>query len=538
MQKQKINREALREYQEWLELCKRIEHQTSGIPEETPEIKEKRIVKLQRNFSDFCHYYFPHYVQSKFGWFHIKAAKDITKDPNIFAVLEWPREHAKSVFVNVLLPMWLKAKGELSGMVLSSDNEEKAKGLLGDIQAELASNQRYINDYGAQVRSGDWKSGYFSTSDGCGFWSFGAGQSPRGIRKAAKRPNYGVIDDIDNKKRCKNKQLVKEVVNWILEDLYGALSIKGARLVIAGNRIHKYSVLAHIVGDVEPDDPKREGLYHLKVYAIEDKRRNKADAHSGGKPSWKERYSLQELLDKMTKMGYRAARREFFHEHIEDGDVFKPEHIVWHKPKRLHEYDELITYVDPSFKGTKTSDFKAIVLLGKHNKYIDVLWAWVRQANVRPMVVAHYDIDEMIMSDTTPGVFETKHAGFREVVCPHYMEANFIQDLLLDEYELEGEERDYQLRVRADKRKKPDKFSRIENLSPLFERHFVRFNEQMRKNPDMQTLIDQFLAFPNGADDGPDAVEGGVYYLQKRTRGPKSTANGRRMGKYQLNKHR
>ena len=536
MNKDKINREAQKEYQEWLELCKRIKKATDGIPQETTEQKQKRIKRLLSRFDLFCKYYFPHYIDSEFAWFHRKAAKDIATDPNIFACLEWPREHAKSVFVDVLLPLWLKAKGELTGMVLASDNEEKAKGLLGDVQAELANNHRYSNDFGEQFKNGDWRNGWFATSDGCGFWSFGLGQSPRGIRRAAKRPNYAVIDDADNKKRCKNKTLVKEAVDWILGDLYGAISITGARLIVAGNRIHKFSVISYIVGDVEPDDPKREGLYHSKVFALETKRHQKAGPDDG-QPAWKERYTMRMLLDKMGKMGYRASRREFFHEHIEDGDIFKPEHIVWHKPIKLDKYDELITYLDPSFKGTKQSDYKAIVLIGKTGKYFDILWAWVRQANVAPMVTAHYDIDEEIRRKCLPFSYEMGNACLKEVVCPHYIEANFIQDLLLDEYEEEGELRGYDLRVRGDKRQKPDKFGRIENLSPLFERHLVRFNEDAKKSPDMQTLKDQFLSFPNGHDDGPDAVEGAVFLLNKRTR-KSGTDNTRRMGKYKRNPQR
>lgn len=533
-QKEKVNRDAQKEYQAWLELCKRINAQTEGIPEETKEARDKRIKKLKASFPAFCKYYFPHYIDSEFGWFHLKAARDIEKDPDIFACLEWPREHAKSVFINVMVPMWLKARGELTGMVLASDNEQKANGLLGDVQAELANNNRYLSDYGEQFKHGDWRNGWFGTSDGCGFWAFGIGQSPRGIRKAAKRPNFASVDDADNKKRCKNKTLVREAVDWILEDLYGALSINGARMIVSGNRIHKYSIISYIAGDVEPDDPKREGLYHLKVYAIEDKRHEKASPENG-QPAWKERYTLAKLVAKMTKMGYRASRREYFHEHIEDGDVFKPEHIIWAKPFKLDEYDQLITYVDPSFKGKKTNDYKAIVLLGKKGKYIDILWAWVRQASVASMVTAHYDIDEEITRKCLPFSFPLGGAALREVVCPHYMEANFIQDTLLDEYEEEGEERDRQLRVRKDMRAKPDKFGRIENLSPLFERGFVRFNQDARKSPDMQTLKDQFLAFPNGADDGPDAVEGGVFLIQKRTRRKSGDDKKARMGKYKRN---
>lgn len=489
-------------YQAWLDLRKRISTQTEPVQDETPRAKARRIKRLTGNFQAFCKYYFPHYVQSDFAWFHKKAARDIKDDPNILAILEWAREHAKSVFADVFIPMFLKARGELDGMILGSATQDKAKDLISDIQAELMDNRRYIEDFGNQKCLGSWQDGHFKTADGIGFWGFGRGQSPRGTREAERRPNYGVIDDIDDDEIVKNQQRVLQAVDWVLGSFFGALSIKGARLVIAGNRIHKQSILAHLVGDIDPDDPKRERITHIKVFAIEDSKHRKASA-ANGQPAWKERYTLDELVDKMLKMGWRNARREFFHEHIEEGHVFKREHILWAKLPPLKKYKALVVYVDPSFKGTKKNDYKAIVLIGRIGKYYDVIKAWLRQDSIAAMVRAHYDL----------------HEDFGEKAnIKHYMEANFIQDQFLDDYEAEGVERGYQLPIRPDKRKKPDKFGRVENLSPLFERHFVRFNQAEKKNPDMRTLVDQFLAFPYGPDDGPDATEGGIFKLNRATR--------------------
>ena len=74
----------------------------------------------------------------------------------------------------------------------------------------------------------------------------------------------------------------------------------------------------------------------------------------------------------------------------------------------------------------------------------------------------------------------------------YYMEANFMQDLLLDEFKKEGESRGYHIAITGDKRKKNDKFARIEGISPLFERG------------------------SKVHDDGPDALEGAIFLLNKR----------------------
>jgi predicted phage terminase large subunit-like protein len=504
-----------REYAEWLHLLERIRESTPLPTDEGEDAKRARIANLQADFIAFCRYYFPAFMDADFAWFHKEAARKIAADKNIRAILEWPREHAKSVFADVFVPLWLYARGELTGVVIVSANEDKASGLLGDLQAQFVANERFIYDYGQRAAFGDWRDSHFATTDGCGFWAFGRGQSPRGVRKAAKRPNYAVVDDIDDKVIVKNQQRVREAVDWVWEDLYGALAIQGARLVVAGNRIHKHSILAHLVGDTEPDQPKREGITHVKVFALEDKRHRK---DLQGEPAWKERYNRAQIIDRMTVMGTRSAMREYFHEHMEEGILFRHEWITWGKVPRVKDLDGMEVYTDPSFKDTKNNDFKAIVAVGKLGNTYYIYRCWLRQASVNAMVKTKYD-------------FYSEYGEFAR----YRMEANFIQDLLLKDFDQEAEATGITLPLRADKRDKPNKETRIENLTPLFERGLVIFNERERDNPDMQTLVDQFLAFPTGHDDGPDAVEGAVYYLNRGESRAKFTP---RMGRYRRSANR
>jgi hypothetical protein len=239
------------------------------------------------------------------------------------AALEWPREHAKSVFVDVFIPMYLKATGQLSGMLLASETDTKAAVLLGDVQAELLENRRFTADFGEQRTIGNWSDGHFVTTDGIGFWSFGLGQNPAGVRNAARRPNYGVVDDASNKRRSKNQERIKMDADWVLGDFLGCLAIKASRLVFANNRTCDNDLMSHLVGDVNPGDPIREDLVHIKVYATEDPRTHKKLLiEDGGVPSWK-RYTIEHLKKRMAKMGYRNAMRNFYHTDIKDGDIFK-----------------------------------------------------------------------------------------------------------------------------------------------------------------------------------------------------------------------
>ncbi len=494
----------LERYEEQKKLIKLSTH----IDKTESEIsKQNRIKDLLANFEKFCKYYFPNFFVEEeggadFGWFHKKAAKEINNNPDIFAVLEWPREHAKSVFSDIFEPLYLKAKGEVSGMVIASQSGDKAKGLLADIQAQLESNQRYINDFGEQYNWGSWSEKHFVTKDGVGFWAIGRRESPRGLREAEKRPNLLIIDDLDDDEEVKNEELVKKSLDWLRGALIGAMAIKQRRIIMVGNRIAKKSILAHVVGDINDDDPVNDGITLIKVFALENPKTHKEDQSETGMPAWKERYTRKDIQKIIRQMGYRMAQRELFHKQIEDGTTFKDDWLIYDKLPPLSKFEAIVSYNDPSFKDTKKNDYKAIMVVGRISNKWYIIDCWVRQANRNAMVVAHYDIHEFL-----------ERSGAKNF--KHYIEANFMQDMLMDDYVNEWEDRGYMLPIYEDKRSKPEKKGRIEGLAVYFERNLIIINEKLKKSPDFQNFKDQLLGFPNAHDDAPDALEGAIFKLRE-----------------------
>lgn len=491
---------------EFEEHCRKIADATGIDRSETALAKKNRIAGLLKDYNEFVQYYFPHYTYDKkkekyvnCADFHIDWAKAISKDDNFFGVAEWPREHAKSVHNNIFIPMWLKAKGDFNGMVLTGKSEPDACNLLADVQAELMTNQRYINDFGEQFRVGSWETGHFVTKDDCFFIALGRGQSPRGIRFKSKRPNYGVIDDIDDDELVENLDRVEKVVNWILGAFYGGLDIRSSRFVMSGNRIHQKSVLAHIVGDLEDNDPKREGLYHSKVLATK-------DGTFEGEPVWDDKFTKADLKRKFSRMGYYMAMREFFHKSIVKGKIFRNEWIQWDKIPPLKTMDWVVVYLDPSYKAKNTNDFKAARMWAKKGIHLYLVKSFVRQCTITAVVKWLYDLYE-----------QTRNT----VAVEFYIEDVFMQGNFFDDFESEAKQRGYYLPIMGDKRKKPDKFSRILATTPYYERGLVTYNEDEKKSVDAQTGLAQVLGFQKGStinDDAPDADEGAIFILNTRTR--------------------
>lgn len=488
----------------WKERCKTVQQMTdtADLKPETPAQRDKRINKLRKSYHLFCEYYFPHFLQLRDKTtgkiiktvhnapFHNEAARKVITTPNLKAVFKWPRGHAKSTHFDIFMPLWLMFQKQrlINVMVVVGKSEESARTLLADIQAELEFNQRIIADFGQQKSFGNWQEGEFVTLNGVAFFARGRGQSPRGLRYKEARPDYIVIDDLDDDELCRNEKRVRELTDWVKEALFGALDVGRGRFIMVGNLIAKNSVLQNIINT--------PGVYVSEVKAVD----------TNGCPTWAEKWTKEEAMQAQQFMGYRAWQKEMMHNPINEGTIFRHDWIKYKKMPKLDKYDELVCYTDPSFKSTNTNDYKASRLWGKIGTELHLIDCYVRQDTVSGMVRWLYDLYERTR----------EHAAVR-----FYMEANFMQDIILDEFHTEGLTRGYQLPIMPDKRKKPDKIQRIEAISPLWERGVVFYNINMKDSPDMIAGIEQTLAIERGSrvhDDAPDADEGAIYILQKDTR--------------------
>ena len=490
--------EIIKAQERWKQHCETVQAATAVNINETQAQRLARIRHLRTDYAAFVDYYFPHWtINPETGKatpcapFHVSAANKILKDRNLKAAFQWHRGAAKSTNMDVFVPMWLMAQEhrEINVMVLVGKSEDNAKTLLGDIQAELQYNQRYIHDFGEQYNVGTWEEGEFVTRSEVAFFARGRGQSPRGLRYRSHRPDYVVIDDLDDDELVESPARVTKLFDWVRSALFGTLDGGRGRFIMVGNLIAKNSVLAKWC------DIKSVHVTKVNIY------------DSKGNISWASKWTPQEVKDIENVVGYRAFQKEYMNNPIIEGAIFRNEWIRWGKRPAWSKFSEIVLYIDPSFKGSIKNDYKAAKLWGKAGTTLYHLRAFVRQSSVAEMVRWCYDLYEW-----------TREQG---ISVRWYMEANFMQDTILDEFRREGELRGYQLPITGDKRKKPDKFQRVEAISPLWERGFVVYDETQRDDPDMLAGIDQTLAFEKGMrghDDAPDADEGAIWVLQRDTR--------------------
>lgn len=490
--------------QNYEEHCRLIEQSTTIDVFETPAQKRLRMTRLEADYLQWFAYYFPGYAKVDSADFHKDLSDRIINNKVLDLLAEIYRSGAKSVHLDLGIPLFLMVTGELKFMLLCGETDPKAKRLIGDIQGNLEYNKRLIADYGKLLKYGDWKDGNFLTTEGVRFQSISIGQSARGLREMSERPDYIVVDDVDNKKRCNNERLSREAKDWVWEDLHGTFDEGGERrrFIVANNNFHKNTIINQLKQDFEAinKELREQKLpitnHIISVTAVKDL--------ESFEPAWPAKTSADYWRNKYYNTPYRSFMREYMHKHIQDGTIFKNEHIQYKRILPLEDYEALLLYGDLSYK--VSGDFKAMILLGKIGREFHVLKVFCRQTTRTNAARWLYDLYE----DWELGKYPVKYM----------IEGLFAQDELVNDFDEEGDQRGYYIPVIADKKPKDGKFDRIESMSGFFERLNVWMNEAEKDGTDMINLIDQLLAFEKGSnahDDGPDALQSGISEINRVT---------------------
>lgn len=469
----------------WEEFVENMNRDAPVEQKETPQQKKKRIADLEADDEAWFKYYFSKYYTSDPAKFHLKSTKRVMNNPEWYEVRAWSRELSKSgrTMMEVLK---LCLTGKKRNVVLTSNSKDNAERLLAPYKAFLEKNNRIINDYGTQMKHGSWSDSEFVTRKGAAFRAIGKGQSPRGTRNEEVRPDVLLVDDFDTDEECRNPDTVDKYWDWLEKAFYATRSISNPLLVIfCGNIIAEYCTIKKAI----------EMADHHEIINIRDKH---------GRSTWPQK-NTEEMIDRvLSKISYAAAQGEYFNNPITKGKVFDKLH--YKKMMPLNRYKFLVAYTDPSYKAGKKNDYKATVLIGKYKDEYHVLRVFCAQTTTATMLDWQYEI----MKDVDGKV-------------PVYflIEWPSIDDTLKLELEKANNRHKVTLPLKADERTKPDKFFRIESkLEPLNRNEKLWFNEKLKPSDHMKNMEAQFLALSptsRAHDDGPDAVEGGVFVVDSKT---------------------
>jgi hypothetical protein len=490
---------ALNRYREKLRLVA-----SSGMVNASESKTEKtdRIARLKKDPKAFVEYYFPHYATVESAPFHIAFAKAVLKDPTGKHFAEWGRALAKSVWCDVILPFYLWANGECNYVVLIGNNLDKARTLLEDLQAELEANPRIIADYGEQKLDGQWEAGNFRTRGGLIGKSLGMGQSVRGLRVQAQRPDIVILDDVETKDLVKNPKRQDEIVRWVERDLLPTMDGPRRRMLYANNRFAPRMIQT----ELQKRHPKwkvhRVNAYDPVTYA----------------PTWASKYDADYFRLVEQEIGILAAKAEYNNEPHVEGKIFTNEQIQWGKRPAMNHFEVICGHWDIAYAGTPTADFNAVKVWGLHGTNFWNLNNYVKRSKMRAALYWMCDVQKNLPA-TVSIHWRYESQFWNEEVDRTIREVEQEQGISLN-----------LIKVDTPRTKKYD---RILMQQVYYQNGRCFYDEALKAHNDTQEGIAQLLGIEPGyntPDDGPDADQQAIEYLSRHIR--QGNNNTIRMGSY------
>lgn len=469
---------------EWEDFYAGVRNSTFVDANETAAEKKKRITRLEKDHESWFKYYFPNFYYAEPAPFHKRASNRVMNNPEWYEVRPWSRELSKSGR-SMMEDLYLLMTGKKKNKLLISNSYDNACRLLMPYKINLEVNNRIINDYGVQEKSGSWQDGELTTRKAFSIRALGAGQSPRGTRKDEVRPDIIEFDDFDTDEDCRNPEMIEKKWKWANEAAIGTRSISVPTLIRwNGNIIAEDCCVARAM----------EYADHCEIINIRD---------GDGNSTWPQK-NTEEMINRVLKnIPYSAQQKEYYNNPVREGSVFK--NLADKAMQPLRNYPFLVCYTDPSFKSGKKNDYKATALAGPWNGELHVVKMYCQQTTVANMVDFHYAADRYV-NGATP--------------IYHFIEKNVNEDEVKRELFLAGKRHGKVLSVNFDDRAKGEKFTRIDaTLEPLDRNGQLFFNEAEADDPDMKIAKGQFKAFSPGSrahDDAPDAVEGATHIVNNK----------------------
>ncbi len=480
----KEDKKALEEYRAKLSI---VRNSGTVSPFENENDKQKRIEKAKKDIAFCVRYYFPHYATSDCASFQIKSANDTLKNPVEKKFDEWGRGLAKSVWDDIIKPFWLWMHNQAHYHVIVTTSKDRAEELLDDLRAEWEANPRIINDFGEQYNPGQWEKGFYITKSGFIGKALGAGQSVRGLRVKAQRPDLITVDDLETKETIANPKRQKKIAKWIERDLIPTMDGPIRRMLYANNKFAPIMIQT-LLQERHPDWTVHSvPAYNPVTY----------------KPTWYQKYSKDYYLELEKEIGVLAARAEYNNDPHIEGEIFKEEQIQWGKRPHLNHFKIIVGHWDIAYAGTPTSDYNAVRVWGLKDKDFWYIDSFVYQCKMR-LAVAW--ICEFILN-------------LPDTVVVHWQyESQFWNDEV--ERTINEVFQSYGLQPIISKVATPrgNKYDRILTLQPYYQNGRIFYDEQKKPHRSTQVGLQQLYGIEPGyktKDDAPDADHQAITFLSK-----------------------
>lgn len=410
--------------------------------------------------------------------FHLKII-DLLHSQVPKGVIEGFRNSAKSTRAEeaVIIKAVLKRHHNI---LLVGASFPRAKERLGAIKNELSTNQMIEYLFGKQ--EGEvWGEGKIVLANGVCVQAVGSGMSLRGTRHLNWRPDYVVIDDLEDEETVKDPDQRDKMMRWLYGTLLPALSEDhpAALVRMLGNRLDDDAVIVRVSND--------PGWRHIRIPIMEHHvdGEERYDLPPGRwRAMWPGMFPLEKIAEKRAEYERLGMLQTFNCEYMclasdPEQQLFKQSQEKVHAGVRT--WQAVFAAYDPARTVNSSSASTGVAV-----------FSWVGNRLVVWKGAAHLWLPDQIIAD----IFRTDDE-FKPVEIG--VEATGLEEFILQPLRQKSVERHVLLPLRRLIPPK-GKDSFIKSLQPFFKSGEIEFADVSAE------ARGQLLSFPTGRKDFPNAL--------------------------------
>jgi len=358
-------------------------------------VRRLRWYLCKDNIYLFAVYYFTHYFFKPSADFHKLMAKDLKFDGHKFLMWVMFGESAKTTWakIKVIHSICYGLKKNIGWV--SHDLKKSARQVMS-IASELKGNKKLIKDFGhlfwedsnsLKKKSRSKTFTEFSTANDVLVKALSTQVSTRGDVQDQFRPDFYVIDDIENLKTARSVALTEGVILF-LEELLRGVAVDCDILILA-NRVARNGSVTWLENRLD-QNPKAV-IHEVKIYdkngAIvwpEKYVETNAEAEKINATIPNKKKHVVSLEQKKFELGTIGFNREMMNEPVDNAG--SPVRLEWIKREAKPDYTALETGIacDPAISEKTTADFFSLCAGGRHKETgkIYVLKSYKTRCNI------------------------------------------------------------------------------------------------------------------------------------------------------------
>lgn len=362
--------------------------------------------------------------------------------------------------------------------IIVGSTEKRACERLRAIKHEIENNELLQALFGVQIGK-VWNEAEVILANGVRIIAVGRGQSLRGTKHLHYRPDFAFCDDIEDKEHVVTPDARDATQSWFMDELLPCLD-RNARIRMNATPLDRDSLPMRI---------KKWDAWRTEVYPIE-----YVDSQGERQATWPTRYPLDWVDAKRREYADAGDMEGYAREYMcvaEDPKAKIFTSAMFKVEPRVRTWQPTFAFFDPARTTKQTSATTGWAV-----------WSWIANR----LVVwdgggSLWKPDEIVNKIFDVNDYEHGYAPVEIGV-----EADGLEEFLMQPLRHEQTRRNVLLPIRAMRAPK-GKIAFIESLQPFFLAGEVSFAKEV------PTLIQQFLSFPTGRIDGPNAL---AYCLRMR----------------------